>query len=135
MKKIILLLMLTATVLSCKNSEEKTTETQEVTTENTEKPRAYKGEFLDADGAMVFMGPNFIYGVKRDIMSEGLSKQVAPIKKNDHDMVGVIIKGTISKNTQNDTQWEEMITITEIMKVDESPSEVDIKLNETEKKN
>jgi len=135
MKKIILLLMLTATVLACKNSEEKPTETQEVTTENTEKPRAYKGEFLDADGAMVFMGPNFIYGVKRDIMSEGLSKQVAPIKKNDHDMVGVIIKGTVSKNTQNDTQWEEMITITEIMKVDESPSEVDIKLNETEKKN
>ncbi|MDN3722901.1 hypothetical protein QRD02_00780 [Aequorivita sp. SDUM287046] len=135
MKKIILLFMLSAAIFSCKNSEDKNKETQEVTSEITEKSRAYKGEFLNADGAMVFMGPNFIYAVKRDIMSEGLSKQVAPIKKNEQDMVGVIIKGTISKNTEKESEWEEMITITEIMRVDDKPSEVDIKLNESEKKN
>ena len=134
MKKIILLLMLSATVFACKNSEEKENETEEITIETTEKARAYKGEFLDSNGAMVFMGPNFIYGVKRDIMSEGLSKQVAPIKKNESDMVGVIVKGIISKNTNPDTEWEEMITITEIMRVDDKPAEVDIKFDEKENK-
>jgi hypothetical protein len=81
------------------------------------------------------MGPNFIYGVKRDLLSEGLAKQVAAIKQNDYDMVGVIVKGVVSKNTDTDSQWEEMITIKEIMRVADKPSEVDIKLNETEKKN
>lgn len=126
--------MLSATVFACKNSEEKENETEEITIETTEKARAYKGEFLDSNGAMVFMGPNFIYGVKRDIMSEGLSKQVAPIKKNESDMVGVIVKGIISKNTNPDTEWEEMITITEIMRVDDKPAEVDIKFDEKENK-
>ncbi len=137
MKKIILLLMLSAVVFSCKNSEEKNMESEETTTENlesTENLRAYKGDFIEANGAIVLMGSNFIYGVKRDALSEGLSKQVAKIKKNDFDMVGVIVRGVVSENTDNDSEWEEVITIKEIMKVSDKPSEVDIKLDETAKK-
>ncbi|HET8804676.1 MAG TPA: hypothetical protein VFM72_08865 [Aequorivita sp.] len=135
MKKIILLLMLSATVFSCKNSEEKNVE--ETTTENlenTENLKAYKGDFIDSNGALVLMGTNFIYGVKRDMLSEDLSKQVAKVKKNDFDMVGVIVRGVVSKNTDGDSEWEEVITIKEIMRVNETPSEVDIKLDETAKK-
>ncbi len=135
MKKIILLLMLSIAAFSCKNSEEKNTETEEITVENVEKMQAYKGDFISSDGAMVLMGANFIYGVKRDMLSEGLSKQVAAIKVNDYDMVGVIVKGIVSKNTDKESEWEEIITIKEIMRVADKPSEVDIKLNETEKKN
>ncbi len=134
MKKIILLLMLSSVVFSCKNSEEKNKETEETTTENVENLKAYKGDFIDSNGALVLMGSNFIYGVKRDALSEGLSKQVAKVKKNDFDMVGVIVRGVVSENTDNDSEWEEVITIKEIMKVNDKPSEVDIKLDETAKK-
>jgi hypothetical protein len=135
MKKIILLLMLSAAVFSCKNSEEKKVE--ETTTENVENAenlKAYKGDFIDSNGALVLMGSNFIYGVKRDALSESLSKQVAAVKKNDTDMVGVIVRGVVSKNTDNDSEWEEVITIKDIMRVNDKPSEVDIKLDETAKK-
>lgn len=134
MKKIILLLMLSTVVFSCKNSEEKKEETQEVTTENVENVKAYKGDFIESNGAMVLMGSNFIYGVKRNMLSEELSKQVAAIKNNDMDMVGVIVRGNVSKNTDNESEWEEIITITEIMRVSDKPSEEVIKLNETAKK-
>jgi len=128
--------MLSVAVFSCKNSEEKKEETPEVTTtETVEKARAYKGDFIDSNGAMVLMGSNFIYGVKRNLLSEGLSKQVAAIKKNDLDMVSVIVKGTVGKNTDSESEWEEAITITEIMRVSSTPSDQVIKLNETAKNN
>ncbi|SRX52390.1 hypothetical protein [Aequorivita sp. CIP111184] len=134
MKKIILLLMLSAVVFSCKNSEEKNKDNEEITTENAENLKAYKGDFIDSNGALVLMGSNFIYGVKRDALSEQLSKQVAAVKKEDFDMVGVIVRGVVSKNTDSDSEWEEVITIKEIMRVNNTPSEVDIKLDETAKK-
>ncbi len=137
MKKIILLLMLSAVVFSCKNSEEKNKETEETTIENVENAenlKAYKGDFIDSNGSLVLMGSNFIYGVKRDALSEQLSKQVAAVKKEDFDMVGVIVRGVVSKNTDSDSEWEEIITIKEIMRVNDKPSEVDIKLDETAKK-
>ncbi len=135
MKKIILLLMLSAAVFSCKNSEEKKAE--ETTTENVENAenlKAYKGDFINSNGVLVLMGTNFIYGVKRDALSESLSNQVAAVKKNDFDMVGVIVRGVVSKNMDSDSEWEEVITIKEIMRVNDKPSEVDIKLDETAKK-
>lgn len=134
MKKIILMLMLSAAVFSCKNSEEKNNETEEVTTENVDQVQTYKGDFINSDGALVLMGPNYIFGVKRDVISDELSKKVAAIKVNDYDMVGVVVRGVVTKNTDKESDWEEEITIKEIMKVNEKPSEVDIKLNESEKK-
>ncbi len=135
MKKIVLLLMLTTVVFSCKNSEEKTTETTEIAAETPENIKAYKGDFIDSDGAMVLMGTNFIYGVKRNEMANQLSQQVAKVKKNDFDMVGVVVRGTISKNTDSDSEWDEVITITEIMRVNDKPSEADIKFEESAKNN
>lgn len=134
MRKIVLLSMLLAVVLSCKNSEEKNHEVEETTTENVEV-KAYKGDYIDSNGALVLMGTNFIYGVKRNEMSEKLSQQVANVKKNDFDMVGVVVRGNISKNTDTDSEWEEVITITEIMRVSDKPSEADIKFEESAKNN
>ncbi len=134
MKKTILLLLLSAAVFSCKNSEENK-KIEEVTVENAETLKAYTGDYIDSNGALVLMGTNFIYGVKRNEMSEQLSKQVAAVKKNDFDMVNVIVRGVVSKNTDSDSEWEEVITINEIMRVSEKPSEVDIKFDQKEKKN
>ncbi|MBG42823.1 MAG: hypothetical protein CL530_02540 [Aequorivita sp.] len=134
MKKIVLLSLLLAVVFSCKNSEEKNSEVEETATENVEV-KAYKGDYIDSNGALVLMGNNFIYGVKRNEMSEQLSQQVAKVKKNDFDMVGVVVRGNISKNTDTDSEWEEVITITEIMRVSDKPSEADIKFEESAKNN
>lgn len=134
MKKIVLLSMLLAVVLSCKNSEEENHEVEETAAENVEV-KAYKGDYIDSNGALVLMGTNFIYGVKRNEMSEKLSQQVANVKKNDFDMVGVVVRGNISKNTDTDSEWEEVITITEIMRVSDKPSEADIKFEESAKNN
>ncbi|PHR10541.1 MAG: hypothetical protein COA40_13850 [Aequorivita sp.] len=135
MKKIILLLALSLSIFSCKNSEEKKEETQEVTVDTVQKAQAYKGDFIDSNGVMVLMGNNFIYGVKRNSVSEQLSKQVAAIKQNDIDMVNVIVRGNVTENTDSESEWEEIITITEIMNVATKPSDEVIKLNETTKNN
>ena len=126
--------MLSTAVFSCKNSEEKNS-ADEMTAENTENLETYKGDFIDSNGAIVLMGSNFIYGVKRNEISDQLSKQVSAVKKNDFDMVGVTVKGNVSKNTDNESEWEELITIKEIVKVNDTPSEVDIKLEESAKTN
>ena len=135
MKKNILLLMLSIVAFSCKNSEEKNKESEEMTVENTENLKAYSGDYIDSNGALVLLGTNFIYGVKHNEMSDQLSKRVAAVKKNDFDMVNVIVRGTVSKNTDTDSEWEEVITIEEIMRVSDKPSEVDIKFDQQEKKN
>jgi len=134
MKKIFLLLLFSVAIFSCKNSEEKNV-SEGLTTENAENLKTFKGDFINSDGALVLMGTNFIYGVKRNEVSEQLSKQVSAVKTNDYDMVGVRVKGIVSKNTDSESEWEELITIKEIMKVNDTPSEVDIKLEESAKTN
>lgn len=134
MKKIFLLLLFSVAIFSCKNSEEKNV-SEGLTTENAENLKTFKGDFINSDGALVLMGTNFIYGVKRNEVSEQLSKQVSAVKTNDYDMVGVMVKGIVSKNTDSESEWEELITIKEIMKVNDTPSEVDIKLEESAKTN
>lgn len=134
MKNIFLLIFLSTAVFSCKNSEEKNT-VEEITTENVDNLQTFNGDFIDSDGALVLMGSNFIYGVKRNEVSDELSQKTSKVKKNDFDMVGVTVKGTISENTETDSEWDEVITIKEILKVNETPSEVDIKLEESAKTN
>jgi hypothetical protein len=134
MKKIILLLMLSIAAFSCKNAEEKNP-SEEITTENEETLPTYKGDFIDSDGAMVLMGTSFIYGVKRNALADELTTKVAAVKTNKFDMVNITVRGVVSKNTDKDSEWEEEITIKEILEVSNKPSEADIKLNESAKNN
>ncbi len=134
MKKIVLCILFTAILAACKNGNEKAPETETPTQpETTVEARTYQGDFIDTAGAMVLMGPNYIYGVKHNKVSEQLADRVARIKQNDYDMVGVLVRGTVSKNTDKESEWEEEITLTEIVRVNDKPSEADIKLNETAK--
>lgn len=134
MKKYFLLLALSLAIFSCKNSEENKA-TEEIANQTEESLPVYQGDFINSDGALVLMGPSFIYGVKRDEVSDELSKRVSAVKTNDFDMVGVVVTGIVSENTDSDSDWEEIITIKEIVKVNDFPSEVDIKLQESAKTN
>ncbi len=133
MKKSLLLLTLALSfvVFSCKNSEEKTASQEETPKLLDQEYNIYSGEFIYlADGA-VLKGSNFIYGVTLDEMAEELAKKVAPVKKEDYDMVPVVVKGALSKKPEGEEGWEEILTIKEIINVSDVPAEADIKIEET----
>jgi len=125
MKKIVLLAVISLLVFSCKNTEE----TKETTTEN-QNLIEYKGEFIFTDNAAVLKGSDFIYGVAMDDMAKELAKKVAPIKRDEFDMVPVIVKGTVANKEAGQEGWDEILTILEIVSVSDTPSEADIKIEE-----
>lgn len=115
MKKMLLLLAITLTLVACK-------------TENNDPQ--YEGEFIYiADGA-VLKGSDFIYGVTLDEKAEELQDKVAPIKRDDFDMVPVVVKGKLGKKAEGEEGWDEVLTITEIVSVSDTPSEADIKIED-----
>jgi hypothetical protein len=119
MKKILFLLVLTVVAFSCKEKENNDPE--------------YKGEFIYIADAAVLKGTDFIYGVTIDAMAEKLADKVSKIKRDDFDMVPVVVKGKLSKNPlveQGGEGWEQVLTITEIVEVSTTPSEADIKIEE-----
>lgn len=130
MKKIILLLSVFIVVLSCKNAEEKQTEATEVTSENVEVSKTFKGEFLYMADAAVLKGSNFIYGVTLDENSKKLADKVAPVKRDPFDMVEVYVRGTLHHKAEGEEGWDEILTINEIISVSDTPAEADIKIEE-----
>jgi hypothetical protein len=143
MKKITLLLMLTAFVFSCNNSEEKKDVDQTATTKidstsiNTfrDPDRMYRGEFIYTKDAAVLKGKDFIYGVTLNEKAEDLAKQVDSIKKEPYDMVPVIVEGDLKDKAEGDEGWDQILTITRILNVSHITVKPDIKLKETPKKN
>ncbi len=134
MKKSLLLLtlVLTTVLFSCKNSEEKTATQEETPTLMEQDQAIYSGEFIYlADGA-VLKGNNFIYGVALDEMAQELANKVAPVKKEEFDMVPVVVKGKLEKKKEGEEGWDEILTITEIITVSDTPAKADIKIEEKE---
>ena len=115
MKKIIVLVFVVLVAFSCKEEEN--------------NDPIYEGEFIHVADAAVLKGSNFIYGVVLNDISEELAAQVALVKKDDFDMVPVVIKGKLSKKPKDTEGWDEQLTITEIVKVSSTPSEADIKID------
>lgn len=121
MKKICLVLFLGILVLSCKNNN--------TTTDNSEST-LIRGEFILIDDAAVIKGKNFIYGVQINDLTEELAKQTAPLQREQYDMVPVVIKGIIKPNTQEG--WEEIVEIKEIIGVSAPTSELPTKIKSSE---
>lgn len=119
MKKVFVLLFSVLVLSSCKNNEEPSQEdgVKEIT-----------ADFIYFDDAAVLKGPDFIYGVKLDDKAKELSEKVAPVKKDEFDMVPVVVKGIVSKKEEGQDGWEEIVTITEIVNVSNHPSNPDVKL-------
>ena len=133
MKKIFLLFILSAIIVSCKNSEEKkaeesTSETEERTTYL--KDKIYKGEFIYLVDAAVFKGVNYIFGVELNEKAAELAERVKPIKNDEFDMVFVVVKGTVAPKPKDQEGWDQILTITEILEVSDTPAEVDVRIQE-----
>lgn len=132
MKKILFFLMLSATIISCKNSEE-ISDNADLEMIDLANVKTYSGEFIYTADASVLKGNNFIYGVKINPVAEELAKKVSSVKEDDFDMVPVTVRGVVNPKPVNTEGWDEVITIIEIVDVSNKPSEADIKLEETKK--
>ncbi|WP_339697180.1 hypothetical protein [uncultured Marixanthomonas sp.] len=134
MKKTFLLLLLSATVISCNDTKKETEEQPEekVASATDESVKTYRGEFIYTDDAAVLKGNTFIYGVTIDDKSQELADKVSKIKKDAYDMVPVIVTGEVKPNpkAENEEVWEEVITIKDILHVSDKPAKNDIKLEE-----
>ncbi len=131
MKKIILLILLSTFVFSCKNTQEKKDANYEkltVTVTEDSKIPIFQGEFIYLDNAAVLKGANFIYGVTIDDMAKELAEKVKLVKQDEFDMVPVIVRGIVANKPEGQEGWDEFITIKVIVSVSETPSEADIKI-------
>lgn len=136
MKNILLLIVLSIGIISCKNTEEKQTDGVDtsVVDESSiaigERLDSHRGDFLFMEDAAVLKGDNFIYGVTINEMSKELAKQVASIKVDEFTMVPVFVKGFVKTKPIGADGWDEILTITEILNVSLIPAKEDIKIEE-----
>lgn len=104
MKKIVILLSIMLAVVSCKKKED---------TSNYTKIEA---EYIFVDDAAVLKGVDFIYGVVLNEKTDELNTKVDAVKKNQYDMVPVVIEGVIKPNTVTEG-WEKVVEIKNIINV------------------
>ncbi len=115
MKKLFILFILGLVLFSCKSKNE--------------EPILIRGEFILIDDAAVIMGNGFIYGVIINDITHELAKKVAPLQREEYDMVPVVIKGYIKSNEGNGLEeWKEIVEITEIIGVSAPTSELPTKI-------
>ncbi len=117
MKKSFLLIILSLVIFSCKKEKSDSENIQ---------PTLIRGEFIIVSGAAVIKGDDFIYGVKLNEMTDELSKRVTPLKREEYDMVPVVINGIIRPNTEEG--WEKIVEITEIINVAAPTSKLPVKI-------
>ncbi|MFD2517186.1 hypothetical protein [Salinimicrobium flavum] len=77
-----------------------------------------EGEFIYLADAAVLKGRNFIYGVELDSVALDLVKKVEPLKRDDFDMVPIVVKAKIIKNPRQEG-WDELVQIREILEIPE----------------
>ena len=131
MKRTLLMLVLTALLFSCNNTKtEKVAPEDEITVADSTSLQTYEGEFIYTPEAAVFKGNSYVYGVKINDVAKDLAKRVEAIKKGDYDMVPVIIRGEVTHKPEGTEGWDEIITITEIVNVSDTPTKADIELKE-----
>lgn len=129
MKKILLLLLFPCFLMSCNNTKKEKEETQDETEIVVNTPvQTYEGEFIYTDDASVFKGSSFVYGVQMNDVAKDLGQRVAAIKESDFDMVPVIVRGRITHKPEGADGWDEIITITEIINVSDTPRKADVEL-------
>ena len=130
MKQFLLTLVFFTLMLSCKNASH--TLSAEELIELANKENHYRGDFYYTEGAAVFTTPNEIYGVTLDDKALELANRIALIKKDQYDLVEVIVKGNIKSKTEEKEGWNVILTIDQIVYVSDKASKADLKILRTE---
>lgn len=77
-----------------------------------------EAEFIYLADAAVLKGRSFIYGVELDSVSMELVEKVAPLKRDEFDMVPVVVRAKIIENPGREG-WDEIAQIREILEIPE----------------
>ena len=121
--------MFSTLLFSCNNSKTEKEESQEeIAVSDSTSLKTYEGEFIYTPEATVFKGNSFVYGVNINDVAKDLAKRVEAIKKGDYDMVPVIVRGEVTHKPEGAEGWDEIITITEIINVSDTPTKADVEL-------
>lgn len=98
------------------SKEEPQPETPEVAKDSL---TTIKAEFIYLADAAVLKGRSFIYGVELDSVAMELVDQVEPLKRDEFDMISVVVKAKIIENPAQEG-WDEIAQIREIIKIPEN---------------
>ena len=123
MKKLILLLCIVTTFVSCKNDEKKENETVNEESELSTDESTVTGNFVYYADAAVFQTKSELFGVVENEKLQDLIVQAETLKDEPSDEVAVTLKVKITKNTDNKEVWENWIEILEIIKVSKANPE------------
>src|SRR5690554_4483084 len=118
MKKVLFLMVVLVAFTACKNEKE------QAVAESLE----LEGDFIFFEDVAVLKGNAFIYGVTINDKARELAEQTAQVKVEDYDMVAVKIKGKVHPKPEDEEGWEEIVTIEEILFVDDKPVKEDIRI-------
>ncbi|WP_199726747.1 hypothetical protein [Aquimarina sp. AD1] len=121
MKKSFLLVIVSLLIFSCKNEKSQSSDSETT---------LIRGEFILIDNAGVIKGKDFIYGVIIDDLANELNEKIKPLQREEYDMVPVVIKGVVKKNTEDG--WPEVVEIKEIVGVSEPTSELPTKIKSSD---
>ncbi len=133
MKRTFLVVLLSLAMFSCKNSSESKTEDEPTATVVEAEEQTFQGEFIYTPEAAVFKGNSFIYGVAMNDRAKDLAQRVDAVKKEDYDMVPVVVRGTVVPKPEGSEGWDQILTITKIITVSDTPTKADIQLIENKK--
>ena len=108
------------------SESEKTNDQAKAIEKDRNSLKTLRGEFIFVDSAAVLKGNNFIYGVKIDAMAKKLAEQTDSLKRNEFDMVPVVIQGVVSQNPNEG--WEEIVSIKKIVSISKPVSDPAIRI-------
>jgi hypothetical protein len=117
MKKLILLLCIVTTFVSCKNNEKKETEIINEESEVSNDESIVTGSFMYFADAAVFQTKSELFGVIVNEKLQDLIIQSETLKDEPSDEVAVTLKVKKSKKPENEEGWDNRIEILEIIKV------------------
>lgn len=128
MKANLLIAFLLLTFVSCKNAaSEKKEETTAVATDIISE-EVYEGEFFYTPEAAVLKSDDMVYGVANNDLAKELAERVKGIEKDEYDMVPVTVKGEVKNKPEGTEGWDQIITITEIINVSNTPQRADVEI-------
>ncbi|WP_203295291.1 hypothetical protein [Luteirhabdus pelagi] len=131
MKKVVLLAFVAFCFLGCK--EQSKAQSEKTAADVTITPAGEKtltGEFIYVDDAAVLQQNNKVYGVVLNEIAKDLAEEVTAIQKDPYDMVMVTVKGTTKKKEAGTDGWEDILTITEVLSIQDKATMADVKIEE-----
>lgn len=119
MKKQLLATLISVFMFSACGDNKKEKEVEAPTPEVAQDSlKTIEAEFIYLADAAVLKGRSFIYGVELDSVSMELVEKVEPLKRDEFDMVPVVVRAKIIENPGPEG-WDEIAQIREILEIPE----------------